>query len=223
MFAGHIGVALAAARAEPRVNLGLLVAAALLLDILLWLFVLCGWETVVIPADFAVTHQPEFVFPYSHGLLGSVAWSTSAAASALLLRRNPGAMKPRAGLLIAGVVFSHWLLDALVHRPELPITGAASPHLGLGLWNDMPLALAVEAALMLAGVFLYFPACGLARPKKIALGLLVGLLLAFTVAGMTVAPPPPSDTAMAASSLATIVIVCALMGWLGRGARESRA
>lgn len=68
MFAGHVGVALALGRADRRINVGVLAAAALLLDIVLWLFVLAGWEAVSIPSDFGSTHQPEFVFPYSHGL-----------------------------------------------------------------------------------------------------------------------------------------------------------
>lgn len=225
MFAGHIGVALAAARVEPRVNVGVFAAAALLLDFLLWLFILFGWESLVIQADFPQTHQPEFVFPYSHGLFASVLWSALAAAVVLLLlsRRPVGESRARAALLVAVVVFSHWLLDALVHRPELPITGAASHQVGLSLWNNMPVALGVEAALVLVGVLMFFPGCGLSRPKKAGLVILSFLVLAFTVIGMTVAPSLPSATAMAASSLATIALVCVLMGWLGRGAQERRA
>ena len=70
-------------------------------------------------------------------------------------------------------------------------------------------------------MFLFFPGCGLSRPKKLALAVLSVLVLAFTAIGMTVAPPPPSAAAMAGSSLGTIALVCALIGWLGRGARPS--
>jgi hypothetical protein len=223
MFAGHIGVALAAARIEPRVNVGMFAAASLLLDLLLWFFILVGWESVAIPADFPQTHQPEFVFPYSHGLLASFAWSTLAGALVFLLPKIRVGEKSRPAILVAGVVLSHWLLDALVHRPELPVTGAASHQVGLGLWNNMPVALLGEAALVLAGTLLFLRGCGLSRPKKLALGVLSLLVLAFTVAGMTVAPPPPSAAAMAGSSLATIVLVCVLIGWLGSGARERQA
>jgi hypothetical protein len=107
MFAGHVGAALAIGRAEPEINVGIFVFAALLPDVLLWILVLLGWESVTIPADFASTHQAAYVFPWSHGLL------------------------------------------------------------------------------------------------------------AFTVAGMTVAPPPPSVQAMAGASLATLSVVCALTCWLG--------
>ena len=72
MLAGHVGAALALARAERRVNPGVFVAAALLADLLLWALVLAGAESVSIPADFARTRQPEFVFPWSHGLLASL-------------------------------------------------------------------------------------------------------------------------------------------------------
>ena len=84
MFAGHIGAALAIGRAERRVNLGVLVFAALLLDVMLWIFILMGWETVVIRADFSVTHQPEFIFPYSHDLLAAIASSGLAGAATFL-------------------------------------------------------------------------------------------------------------------------------------------
>lgn len=223
MFAGHIGVALAAARIEPRVNVGMFAAASLLLDLLLWLFILVGWESVAIPADFPQTHQPQFVFPYSHGLLASFVWSTLAGALVFLLPKIRAGEKSRSAILVAGVVLSHWLLDALVHRPELPVTGAASHLVGLELWNDMPVALLVEAALVLVGTLLFLPSCGLSRPKKLALAALNLLVLAFTAAGMTVAPPPPSVAAMAGSSLATIILVCVLIGWLGSGARERQA
>ena len=220
MFAGHIGVALVAARVEPRVNVGIFAVASLLLDFLLWLFILFGWESVAIPPDFPRTYQPEFVFPYSHGLLASVVWSALAGAFVFLLSKSRVGEKSRSAYLFAGVVFSHWLLDALVHRPELPVTGATSHQVGLGLWNNMPVALLVEAVLVLVGTLLFFPGCGLSRPKKLALAVLSVLVLAFTVVGMTVAPPPSSATVMAGSSLGTIVLVCVLISWLGRHARE---
>lgn len=221
MFAGHIGVALAAGRIEPQVNVGVFAAAAMLLDALLWAFVLLGWEAVTIPADFAATHQAAFVFPYSHGLLAAVAWSALCGAVAFLLRSARGHARWRAPALVMAVVFSHWLLDAMVHRPELPLVGAASPVLGIGLWDHMGLALAVESALVAAGMIVFFPACRLPRARRLGLATLVLLVLAFTIAGMTVAPAPPSGAAMATSSLVTVVLVCALMGWLGRIGRNT--
>lgn len=213
MLAGHIGAGLAIARLERRVNAAVFIGAALLLDVVLWLFVLLGWERVDLPDDFSRTHQPWFEFPYSHSLLAAAGWS---AAAALLGWRLFGRL--RAGALLAAAVLSHWLLDLLVHRPELPLAGLASPRLGLGLWDHMPLALLVEGAIVLIGLGLFVPGSGLTRARSIALALLVLIVLAFTVLGMTVAPPPPSVQAMAGSSLGTLAVLCLLAGWFGRRA-----
>ncbi len=227
MFAGHVGAGLLLGRGAREVNAGVFIAAALLLDLLLWMFVLLGWERAFVPPDFALTHQARFEFPWSHGLLASAAWSLLAATAACLLLRVRGsgqARDPRplrAAALIAAAVISHWLLDALVHLPELPVAGPASPRLGLSLWQHMPAALAVESLLVVAGLWLYLRDSAWPRPRAIALCVLCLLLLAFTIVGMTVAPPPPSVAAMAWSSLLTLAIVCVLSLWLGRRPRAT--
>jgi membrane-bound metal-dependent hydrolase YbcI (DUF457 family) len=216
MFAGHIGAGLAIGRIERRINVGVFVAAALLLDAVLWLCILLGWESVTIPADFVDTHQPEFVFPYSHGFLASIAWSALAGTAAFFSYPRLKAAKVRAMALVTTAVFSHWLLDALVHVQELPLAGIDSMKVGIGLWQNMPIALAAEALIALAGLSLFVSGANLTRAKKFGLMVLSLLTLVFTVVGMTVAPRPPSVTAMAASSLVTIIVVCVLAGWLGR-------
>ena len=216
MFAGHIGAALAIGRAERRVNLGAFVFATLLLDLVLWLFVLLGWESVTIPANFSRSHQPEFVFPWSHGLLAAIAWSSLAGTGTFLWFAQRGSANMRAAVCVAMAVFSHWPLDALVHAPELPIAGEGSTKVGLGVWQSMPIALTVEALIALAGLWLFVAGAHLARGRKLWLGVLTLVTLGFTIAGMTVAPAPPSVATMASSSLLTIVAVCALAGWLGK-------
>ena len=222
MFAGHVGAALVIGRAERRVNVGAFIAAALLLDMLLWILILLGWESVFIPSNFASTHQPEYVFPYSHGLAASLTLSAIAAAGFVWCAHLPVA-KWRAAALIAAAVFSHWLLDALVHQPEMPLAGARSIKVGLALCQSMPAALAIESAIVVAGLWLFMPGSGLSRGKSLALAALVLLVLVFTVVGMTIAPPPPSALAMAGSSLVTLVVVCALACWLGRLPSERQA
>lgn len=215
MFAGHIGAALAIGRAEPRVNVGVLIGAALLLDLLLWSFILLGWESVQIPADFARTHQPVFVFPYSHSLLGSLVWSVLAGAGGFVVFSGTSKARWQVAGWVGAAVLSHWLLDVLVHAPELPLAGEGSFRFGLGLWNDMPLGLAVEAMVLVVGLGLYLRGAALSRGRKIGLLVLALAALIFTVLGMTVAPAPPSATAMAGSSLLTIVLVSGLAGRLG--------
>ena len=216
MFAGHVGIALAAQPAAPRLNIGLLVAAALGLDIVLWLFVLLGWEAVAIPADFAATHQPRYVFPYSHSLLGAIAWSAAAGGAVLAGTAAGGSRRGRAAAIVAAVVFSHWVLDAIVHRPELPLAGATSPVVGAGLWDHVGIALALEGLIAVAGLVVWVRSSPLPPGRRVGVSALVLVVLVFTVAGLTVAPPPPSAAAMAASSLATIAVLCGLLAWLGR-------
>ena len=221
MFAGHVGAALAFGRADREVNVGVFVAGAVLLDFLLWTFVLLGWESVTLPVDYERTHQPEFVFPYSHGLVASLAWSALAGVAFYFWYPRRDTVKLRGAILVAAAVFSHWILDALVHAPELPVAGAESMKIGLWLWRNIPLALGVEALFTAAGLYLYLAGAQLSRGRKIALALLTLFILAFTIAGMTVAPPPPSVTAMAATSCITIVVVCALYAWLARAATHA--
>ena len=223
MFAGHVGAALAVGRAERRVNVGVFVAAALLLDFVLWLLILFGWESASIPANFARTHQAEFVFPYSHGLFSAIVWSALAGAAGFVATARLGGARGRAAALIAAAVFSHWLLDALVHQAEMPLLGPGSMKVGLGLWQNMQLALVAEASLVAAGLWCFVPGARLPRRRSLALTGLVLALLVFTVAGMTIAPAPPSSFAMAASSLVTVVAVCAMAFWLGRLPREAPA
>ena len=216
MFAGHMGVGLALGRAERRVNVGIFIGAGLLLDVLLWLFVLLGWETVTLPVDFARTHQPEFVFPYSHGLLAAIGWSALAGAGAFAAYGHLGPGRKRVAALVGAGVFSHWLLDALVHRPEMPLAGFGSPGVGMGLGQNMPMALAVEAAITVVGLCLFLQGCRLPRNKLAAIAILSLAVLGFTVVGMTSAPPPPSPVVMAASSLAVLALVCGLPSWLAK-------
>jgi hypothetical protein len=223
VFAGHIGAALAIARSERRINVGAFVLAALLLDVVLWLFVLLGWESVVIPPTFSTTHLPEFVFPYSHGLVASLAWSLVAGVAVFAACSNLESSRLSPAVLVSAAVFSHWLLDALVHTPELPIVGGGSSMVGLGLWRNIPLALAVEALVLLAGLILFLPGAALSRARKVWFAALCLVALAFTVVGMTVAPPPPSASAMASSSLVTIAVICALFCWLAKPRYEPRA
>lgn len=222
MFAGHVAAGLVIARADRRLNAGTLVVAALGLDLVLWMFVLLGWETVTIPADFENHHQAAFIFPYSHGLLAALGWSVAAGAVTAWALPAPGAQRTRAAIVVGAAVFSHWVLDVLVHVPELPLAGPDSIKLGLGLWNLLPAGLGLEAVLVLAAVALVASEPTLSRARRMGLIVLCLMLLSFTVAGLTVAPAPPSANAMAGSSLVMLVLVCAAIVWLD-SARVARA
>jgi len=216
MLAGHLGAALALKKVERRLNLGILVLAALALDVLLWAFVLIGWETVQVPADFSTRRQLAFEFPFSHGLMAAAGWSLVAAALATLAWRHRAQQRQRLALVVGLAVFSHWLLDVLVHVPEIPVLGAASAKLGLSLWEHLPVALVVESGIALAGLWLFLAGSALPRGRRIATISTTVFVMLLTILGMTIAPAPPSGVEAAASSLALIAALTGLFAWLDR-------
>jgi hypothetical protein len=180
MFVGHLGAGLAAKRLAPRLDLGSLFLAAMLLDVLLWTFVLLGLEEVHVPATFGEeAHYLTFTFPYSHGLVAGLAWS----AVALGVTRARG-WSAGTGLVVAATVFSHFFLDVLVHVAGLPVLGAGSYRLGLGLWRHTKLELAVECALGALGWWIYLGSPRAARgAARWGLGAVVAVCALLTAAG----------------------------------------
>jgi hypothetical protein len=191
VFVGHLAVALGAKRVEPRIPLAASVAAAFALDLLWPILLLLGLESVrVNPGDTAFTNLAFDSYPWSHSLLTVAAWSTF---GALVGRRLFGSW--RAGLVLGGLVASHWLLDFVTHRPDLPLW-PAGPVVGLGLWNSIPGTILVESALLGAGLWLYLGATS----GRDALGRwsLVGLVGLITLVWVTQpwSPVPPNPTAV---------------------------
>ncbi len=130
MFIGHWAPALAVAARRKKPGLGTLFIAAQLVDWVFFLFVLLGVEKMRMnPAISAVSPLDLYSMPYTHSLVGALAWSAAFAVLVWLVLRDG-----TAGLIAGAVVLSHWLLDLLVHVPDLTIAGNP-PKLGFGLWN----------------------------------------------------------------------------------------
>jgi hypothetical protein len=200
MFIGHFGVALAAKRVAPGPSLGTLTLAVLLVDGIWPLFLLLGWEQVeIVPGITAVTPLLFVSYPYTHSLLAGVVWGALLGGGYYLLRRDRNG-----ALWLAALVPSHWILDFIAHRPDLPLW-PDGPKLGLGLWYSVPATLMVEYALLALGAWMY---ASVTRPRDrtgtwalwIFLGTL-GVIYAASVFG----PPPPSVQAIA---------IAGLLGWL---------
>jgi hypothetical protein len=196
MFAGHFGVALAARRAAPRARLGLLVLAAQWVDLVWPLLLLAGLEQVrIVPGITAVTPLDFVRYPITHSLLTGIGWG------ALLGGVYAAVTRDRRGALVVGLlVLSHWVLDFVTHRPDLPLW-PGGPKAGLGLWNSLPATAAAEFGLLLGGVWVYARATGAARRAPWRLGLFAGFLAVVQVMNY-LGPPPPSVTAIAVVGLA---------------------
>src|SRR5216110_1016954 len=136
MFVGHYGVSFGAKKAEPAIPLWVLFIAVQLLDVLWAPFVLLGIEKVRIVPGFTATNPLDLYYmPYTHSLVAALVWSVAAAGAYHLLRRS----NPRTSVLIGLAVLSHWILDFVVHRPDLPLYDN-SAKVGLGLWNHTAVA-----------------------------------------------------------------------------------
>jgi hypothetical protein len=149
MFAGHYAAALAAKAAEPRAPMWTLVAGAQLVDIGWSVLVLAGVERgsidPALPGSALVLEH----MPWTHSLPAALAWSLAAVLLSKLLLR----LATRTAIIIGAVVFSHWLLDLIVHRPDLELY-PDGPRLGFGLWNMPVPEQAVEIGLLaVAGMF----------------------------------------------------------------------
>ncbi len=214
MFVGHVGVGLALKKAEPRLNLGVLLFATLLLDFLLGIFVLLGVEQVHTPANYADLHYLMFTFPYSHGLLASLLWSALAFALTKALWPKSAAQSTVAGLVVGAAVFSHWICDAIEHVPEMPLVGENSAKVGLSLWNHLGIAVALETVLALVGLVLYFQVSrGASRVTRYGVLILTVLLILLTMTQL-IATAPLAPTAAAIQWIVSSLVIGGIAFWL---------
>jgi hypothetical protein len=204
VFIGHFAVAFAAKRAAPELSLGTLFLAAQLADLAWPTLVLLGLEWFEVRPGITAATPLDFVhYPYSHSLAAMALWGLALALAWLAVRRG----KAKAALLIAAVVLSHWVLDVITHRPDMPLTLGGEARLGMGLWNSVAGTLAVEGALFAACAALYASTTrALDRTGSWALWGLVAFLVAVYVANLF-GPPPPSTTAVAWSAQAIWLLV----------------
>ena len=204
MFIGHFAMGFGAKRFAPQVSLGILFLACQLADLIWPNLVLLGIETLSIePGITAMTPLNFSSYPYSHSLIALLVWAVVFASLYIVLWRT-GA---KAAIVIAALVFSHWVLDVLSHRPDMPISLGDAPKIGIGLWNYPMIAIPVELLLFGIGVWLY-SRCTQPMNRKGSIGLwvLVSFLLAVYLASVF-GPPPPSAAAVAWSAQAMWLIV----------------
>lgn len=209
MFVGHYGISFAAKKGDPSVPLWVLFIAVQLLDVAWAPFVLLGIEKVrIVPGITASNPLDLYYMPYTHSLVAAILWS--AGAFVLYRLAVPGSRKTSA-LVVGAAVFSHWLLDFLVHRPDLPLYDDTA-KVGLGLWNLPALALGLEAALLFGGIWLCFRAGVLRRTATAVFAVIMLAIQTYILFG----PPPVSDKAAAVTALAAYVVFAAIIRVLER-------
>ncbi len=214
MLVGHFGAGLLFKRAEREVNLGVYFLAAMLPDIILWILVLVGIESIGIPSHFAAKQYYIFNFPYSHGFTADILWSVLAGLFVWKKLEWDHLHAYRAGVAVAAAVFSHFILDFLVHIPEMPLLGEASPKIGLGLWNHMDIALGIELLITLAGLVIYVRGTRRILIKRILISFIIILLALLTVAEHTMSPKPMAPEALAIRGIVITIVISAIGFWV---------
>jgi hypothetical protein len=203
MLIGHYAVALASKKAAPKTSLGTLFLSAQFIDLLWPAFLLIGLEHVRIePGNTAFTPYDFYDYPISHSLLTVIGWSLGVGFTYYALRRYR-----RGAWIIAAGVLSHWVLDFIAHRPDMPLVPGVNIFVGLGLWNSVAATVILEGALFAVGLLLYVRSTeAIDRTGRYAFWSFI-LLALFLYAGAIVNPQPPTVQATAIGGLLQWLII----------------
>jgi hypothetical protein len=213
MFLGHFAVALSARKIVPRTSLGLLLLGAQLADILWPTFLLFGWERVQIVPGITRISPFDFVsYPYSHSLLAELLWAAALGAIYYAIRRDV-----RSAIILGACVPTHWLLDFISHRPDMPIFPGSAVY-GLGLWNHPAATIFAEGALFCARLTAYVLAFRLQDYIHVYAFWCLMVLLFVLYLGSVFGPPPPDTKTLTVSALA-IWLTVPWAAWADYGSR----
>ena len=204
MFIGHFALGLASKKSPNPPSLAMMFIAVQFLDLIWPIFVLLGLEsfqidegnTKITPIDFSN-------YPYSHSLMTALIWSLLFGLVYFTATKNR-----KNAWLLGGLVFSHWILDLMVHRPDLPLTPFGSTKVGLGLWNHPAWVIVLEVGLFLAGLYFYLTARQ--RIRKVVFWSLIGFLLIIYAVNL-LGPAPPNEEAVTWS--ANLMWIFILWAW----------
>ena len=212
MFIGHYGAAYAMKRWRPDISVVTLFIAVQLLDVGWSILVFAGVEKLRIVQGITKTNSLDLYYmPYTHSLVGALVWSLAAGALYAAVRRGAVA----AGVVVGLAVFSHWIFDFIVHRPDLALYDNIA-KVGLGLWNYRWPSFFVEIALVVGGLLLYLRG-GRARDRIGSIGPWLFVLVLVVVQSVVFF----STTLGSAAQAALIAIMsyagfAAIAGWLDR-------
>jgi hypothetical protein len=212
MFVGHFAVGLAAKRAAPDISLGTLVFAAMLADLLWCLFLIGGVEHVEFgQAMGAANYFHATNIAFSHSLLLDALWAALLAAAYLLRHRST-----RSSWILFAAVLSHWPLDWIAHRPDMPLAPGAHTYFGLGLWTSIPATVLLEGGFWLLAVILYARATRHKGRTGIYAYWVVIVLLTLAWYGNISGPPPRDPHAAPYISLTLFSLAVAWAYWMNR-------
>ena len=220
MFVGHYGPSFAIKAMRPSIPLWLLFIAVQLVDVAWAVLVILGIEKVrIVPGITASNPLDLYYMPYTHSLVAAVLW---AVAAVVLCKPCPGVRKWPTAAWVGGAVFSHWILDFLVHRPDLSLYDDTM-KVGLGLWNYPAIALFLEALFLFGGMIVYLRGTrarnAIGRFGPPVFGILMLAIQGYIFFG----PPPTSPGAAAITALVSYAVFAAVSEWLDRQRHKATA
>jgi hypothetical protein len=203
MFVGHYGVAFGAKPLTPVVPLWVYFIAVQWLDVVWSILVLLGIEKLHIVPGFTEANALDLYYmPYTHGLPGAIVLSLALGA---IVAASVARQRGMAFLVISAAAFSHWILDLIVHIPDLPLYDNTD-KVGFGLWRHVAISFPLELIVLAAGAWIYVRAAHPPIRGRNALCIFV-VLLAALQAYANFGPPPASETAMAVMALAFYLVL----------------
>jgi len=212
MFVGHYGVSFAVKSYEKHIPLWLLFIAVQFVDVLWAIFVLTGIEKVRITPGITATNPLDLYYmPYTHSLVAVLLWSGVGFIGYKIIHKGAS----YAAFLVAVAIFSHWVLDLIVHRPDLPLYDDTY-KVGFSLWNYPALALALEASILFFGIFLYLrgskAVSSIGKYGMLAFGIILLIVQGIVFFGA----PPSSSSAAALTALLSYVVFAGFAYWLDK-------
>jgi hypothetical protein len=214
MFIGHYGPAYAIKRWKPEILIFILFIAVQLVDVAWAIFVPLGIEKVrIVPGITATNPFDLYYMPYTHSLVAAVVWSVVGGLVYIALRNRT--KFTRSAVAVGAAVFSHWVLDLLVHRPDLPLYDDTA-KVGFGLWNFPSIALMLEVGLVFVGLVLYVTGSD-ARDRIGRFGPWV--FLGFLVVAQSLVffgKPPETPDELAITAFISYFLFAALAAWIDR-------
>jgi hypothetical protein len=218
MFVGHYGVSFAARRVGTQLRLWVWFIAVQWMDIVWSVLVLLGIEKLRIVPGFTEANALDLYYmPYTHGLPGSIMLSLVLGAVVALF--TPG-NRVATVLIVAAASFSHWVLDLIVHIPDLPMYDD-SAKVGFGLWRHVFVSFPLELLVLGLGALLYARATTFASAKGRYIFLAFVVFLGVFQVYANFGPPPSTPVAMALSALGSYVLLAYVAGWVERTATVS--
>jgi len=217
IFIGHFAVGLSLKKADKTLSLGLLFIAVQLPDLIYGVTLLTGVEKINITAGTNPLTSAEYTFfPYSHSLVATLLWAGLVALIFLIAPLRSSLPKSKTALVMATAVLSHFILDAIVHNPDLDLLGNGAYKIGLGLWNYPLASYIVEALLLISGSWIYLRSTkSTAFSGKSGLPILSVILLVLNAVN-TFGLSPTNTESFAVTMLAAYLGTIVAAFWLDR-------